>query len=65
MTEKVFATGMQATDTLGKRAIGMASTALGSDVVMETVGYCVEGVCGGVTEGLGEGMKAIEAREAC
>ncbi len=65
VSEKVFTTGMQATDTLGRRAIGMASTALGSEVVMETVGYCVDGVCGGVTEGLGEGMKAIEGSDGC
>lgn len=61
--EKIFATGMQATNTLGKRATEVVSTALGSELVMETVGYCVEGICGGVTEGLGEGMKAIEGRE--
>ena len=65
VSEKVFATGVQATDTLGKRAIGIASSALGSEMVMEMVGYCVEGVCGGVTEGLGEGMKTIEGRDGC
>lgn len=63
VSEKMLARGVQATDALGKRALGVASTALGSELVMETVGYCVEGVCGGVTEGLGEGMKAIGARE--
>lgn len=63
VSEKVLATGVQTTDALGKRAMRMASMALGSDLVIETVGYCVEGVCGGVTEGLGEGMKAIEGRE--
>lgn len=63
VSEKFLATGVQATDALGKRALEVATTALGSEMVMETVGYCVEGVCGGVTEGLGEGLKAIGGRE--
>ena len=65
ISERVFATTMSTTDTLGKRAIEVASTALGSEFVMEGVSYCVEGVCGGVTEGLGEGMKGIEGTERC
>ena len=51
---------MSATDSIGKRAIDVASTALGSQVVVEGVAYCVDGVCGGLSEGLGEGMKTME-----
>ena len=54
---------MNAADTLGKRSIEIAGTMLENKFVMGTVQYCVEGICGGLTEGLGEGMRAIEARK--
>ena len=63
VSEKVFATTMSATDSLGRKAIEVASTALGSEVVVGGLGYCIDGVCGGLTEGLGEGFKAFEGGE--
>ena len=64
VSEKLFATTMSATDSIGRKAIEIASTALGSELVLGTVAYCIDGVCGGVTEGLVEGMKAIDTRKA-
>ena len=64
VSEKLFATTMSATDSVGRKAIEVASTALGSDLVVEGVAYCVDGFCGGLSEGFGEGLRAIEASQA-
>jgi len=61
ISEKAFAMGISTADSLGKKAIDLASSALGNEMITETVAYCVDGVCGGLTEGLGEGIRVIEA----
>ena len=48
-------------NTLGKKSIELAGCAMGNEVVMRGVSYCVDGVCGGVSEGLGEGIKGVRA----
>lgn len=58
----MLAMSMDTVDTFGKKSMAIAGTAMDNKVIMETVIYCVEGICGGLNEGLGEGMKAIEAR---
>jgi hypothetical protein len=54
---------MDTADSFGKRSIETAGVAMDNELIMSTVTYCVEGICGGLNEGLGQGMKAIEAKE--
>ena len=61
ITEKIFTSSISTADSLGKKGIELASSALGHEVVMEGLAYCVDGIRGGLVEGLGEGLKLIEA----
>lgn len=60
--ERLFAFGVTAADSLGKTSMALAGTAMTNEVVLGAVTYWVDGICGGVSEGLGEGMKVIEAQ---
>ena len=62
ITEKVAAASMSTANSLGKRSIELAALAIDNRLIMEAVTYCVEGFCGGLNDGLGQVMKAIEAR---
>ena len=62
MAEKTLALGVGAADTAGKRSLEILGTAAENKLMVGAVQYCVEGICGGLTEGLGAGMKAIEER---
>ena len=57
ISEKVFATGMKTANSLQKKSMVVVAAALSNEQVMDTVMYCVEGICGGLNEGLGEGSK--------
>lgn len=61
ISQRVFTTTVSMADSLGKKSLSVASTAFGNQAVLAAMTYCVDGVCGGLTEGLGEGMKAIDA----
>ena len=63
MTGQALAASMTTVDSVGRRSMGIARTAMNNQLVMETVTYCIDGVCGGLNEGLGESIKAIEARD--
>ena len=63
VTERALALSMDMADSLGKWSMEMAATAMESKLVMGSVQYCIEGICGGLAEGLGEGMRAIESRK--
>ena len=63
VTEKALTLSMNSADSLGKRSLEIAGTAMDNKFVMGAVQYCVEGICGGLAEGLGEGMRAIEAQK--
>ena len=60
--ERLFAFGVNAADSLGKTSMAFAGTAVTNEVVLGAVTYCVDGIRGGLSEGLGEGMKVIEAQ---
>ena len=60
VAEKALALGIGAADTAGRRSLEILGTAVENKLMVEAVQYCVEGICGGLTEGLGVGMKAIE-----
>lgn len=54
---------MGTVDSLGKRSFEVAGVVMDNKLIMSTVTYCVEGICGGLNEGLGQGMKDIEVKE--
>lgn len=60
--ERVFAFSVTAADLFGRRSMALASTAMTNEVVWGAVKYWVDGIRGGVNEGLGEGLKVIEAQ---
>ena len=62
VAEKALALGVGAADTAGRRSLDILGTAAENKIMVGAVQYCVEGICGGLTEGLGVGMKAIEER---
>ena len=62
VAEKTLALSMGAADTAGRRSLEILGTAVENKLMVGAVQYCVEGICGGLTEGLGVGMKAIEER---
>ncbi len=61
LTENPLAASQSAADSLGRKSKNVAETAMDNKMVVDTMTYCVEGICGGLNEGLGEGVKAIEA----
>ena len=60
VAEKTLALGIGAADTAGRRSLEILGTAAENKLMVGAVQYCVEGICGGLTEGLGVGMKVIE-----
>lgn len=60
--ERVFAFSVTAADLFGRRSMALASTAMTNEVVWGAVKYWVDGIRGGLNEGLGEGLKVIEAQ---
>ena len=60
--ERLLAFSVAAVDSFGKRGIALASTAITNQVVLGAVTYWVDGIRGGLNEGLGEGLKVIEAQ---
>ena len=64
LSERLLAFGVSSVDSLGKRGIELVNNALGHEFVTNSMLYCIEGVHGGLTEGLGEGLKCIEAAQA-
>lgn len=60
--ERVFAFSIIAADSFGKRSMALASTAMTNEVVLGAVTYWVDGIRGGLNEGLGEGLKVIQAQ---
>lgn len=63
VTEQALAVSMSTAESLGKRSIGIAGVAMDNKFIIGTITYCVEGICGGLNDGLGQGMRAIEAKK--
>lgn len=62
VTENALALSMSSVNYFGKLGMDVVGTAVNNKPVMEVVIYCVDGICGGLNEGLVEGIKAIDAR---
>ena len=62
MTEKALALGIGVADMAGKRSLEIVTTAADNKIVLGAVQYCIEGFCGGMTEGLDVGMRAMGER---
>lgn len=60
--ERLFAFGITAADLFGRKSMALASLAMTNEVVLGAVTYWVDGIRGGLNEGLGEGLKVIEAQ---
>lgn len=59
--ENALALSMNLVDQFGKIGLGVVGTAANNKLMVEAITYCVEGVCGGLNEGLGEGTRIIGA----
>lgn len=60
--ERLLAFSINTADIFGRRSMALASTAMTNEVVLGAVTYWVDGIRGGLNEGLGEGLKVIEAQ---
>ena len=60
VSQRVFAFGVTAADRLGKGSVALASTAMTNNLILGAVSYWVDGIRGGLDEGLGEGLKVID-----
>lgn len=63
MARKLLSGSVTTLNSFGKRSMEIAGIAMENELVIRAVAYCVEGVCGGLNEGLMEGMKVIEAQD--
>jgi hypothetical protein len=67
ISEKVLASGIETVDNLGKTGLSLTGTIYGmgsgkvGQVITETAAWFVEGVTGGIHEGVGEGMVILGA----
>ncbi len=62
VTENAFALSIHSVNHFGKLGVNVVGMAMNNKPVMEVITYCVDGICGGLSEGLGEGIKAIGAQ---
>ena len=60
--ETTLALSMNLVDQFGKIGMGVMGTAANNRLMVDVITYCVEGVCGGLNEGLGEGTRVIGVR---
>jgi hypothetical protein len=66
ISEKLFASGMDTVDGIGKIGMKGGAALWGSGVALglgEVVAWIAEGVSGGIQEGLGEGMARVGVRK--
>ena len=67
ISEKLFSHGIETVDSLGKTGMSFTSTIYGmgdgkvGQVITQTAAWFLEGVTGGIHEGVGEGMVIIGA----
>jgi hypothetical protein len=67
ITEKVFSQGMETVDSLGKTGLHLTGAIYGlgdgkvGQMITETAAWFVEGVTGGIHEGVGEGLVIMGA----
>ena len=64
VTERALVSSMATIDSVSNKSSSLAGSAIENKAVTGAFMYCVEGICGGLNEGLGEGLKAMEARKS-
>jgi len=68
IAERVLSQSIETVDTLGKRSLSITGAIYGmgdgkvGQVITDMAGWFVEGVAGGIHEGVGEGMVIMGAR---
>lgn len=62
VTEDALAWSISLLNDLGKLGMDILRTAMNKRPVVEVITYCVDGICGGLNEGLRQGIKAIDTR---
>jgi len=69
ISEKIISQSIETIDIVGKRGFGLAGVVFGvgdgkvGQLLTDTASWVVEGVAGGIHEGLGEGMLLMSARK--
>ena len=58
--ERVFALSVTTADSVGRTSVALANTAMTNQVFLRAVTYWVDGIRGGLNEGLDQGLKAME-----
>jgi hypothetical protein len=67
ISEKILRQGIETVDSLGKTGLGVTATIYGmgdgrvGQLITETAAWIIEGVTGGIHEGVGEGMVILGA----
>ena len=59
----MFAFSVTAADSLGKRSMALASTAMTNEAALGVLTYWIDGIRGGLNEGLDQGWKVIENQD--
>ncbi len=62
VTEDALAWSISLVNHLGNLGMDILRTAMNKRPVVEVITYCVDGICGGLNEGLRQGIKAIDTR---
>ena len=61
VTEQALAVSMTSVQSVGRTGTDLAKSVMENKAILKVIGYCIEGICGGVNEGLDEGVKVIGA----
>lgn len=62
VTEDALTLSINLVNHFSKLGMDVTRTAMNNKPVVEVITYCVDGICGGLNEGLCEGIKAFDAR---
>lgn len=62
VTENALDASVTAIDSLSRKSMDVTGAAMENRLITGAVTYCIEGICGGLNDGLGEGMKAFRAQ---
>ena len=60
--ERVFALSVTTADSFGRTSMAVANTAMTNQLFLRAVTYWVDGIRGGLNEGLDQGLRAMENR---
>lgn len=63
VVENAFALSISSVDHFSGVGMGATRAALKAKSVVDIMTYCVEGICGGLNEGLGDGIRVINTSD--